>query len=865
MYNFIIYNLLFLVFYAIVFFTTPQVNGNVIDFEQSWIDTQQTGIKRVPGKFGNAWKFYNSKTPVILKKKYELSEDFTLDAWINLNDCSGVSFIFSSRTYNHFGVSIKDGKLLAVRFGNYNYLCEYDFIPGHWYYIAVTYSKQKGIRAYINSRIVIAGQANKEKEDKNINLKVIGAYSINGKDVFDHYFHGLIDRPMLRTQYMNAEEIKKLYCKGINKLAIVPIPQQVFSGKGEPFQISEKVCICLNTDILSKNDPGIIELTNQLAKSYTVVVKKDFKPLHGVPTIILSKFSNHITNDIPKDLQCIAEKNFPAEGFIVSVKKDRIFLSANSSSGLFYAIQCVRQLLRQPAITPVDIYDYPTFPYRACLYVNDNKPPTKLDYHLRQLINSMAEYRINYIMLRIHDWVVLDQPEISIAVKRIADYAQKHHVKVIPYLQCYGHAKAFLWKDLRCGHTITVKDEPAILHDEPVALLQKNVIITRNTPIIVRNSDGKLFIEGRDYELISGELKTKWYFPEKSSFRWWWAKPYICKDNKPWKIKRLTSGRIISGQKVFITYDVASNGEGYCPFSEYTRAVLSETVLNIVKVLDPEYINLGMDEIWQPRGKGRCCSHNNMTAGETVAYEMSTACRQVKKISPRLKVMMFSDQLDEHQTPDWKTTLNISDMIINGTIDKRIIMMPWYYDCNISEALDIKQSTEWFLNNGYNVIGTAGVAPINIFLWGQYLNTLQGLYNTEGFTYTLWAASKKYPPLIGLSAYSQNSWSPAQMPLINTVRLRLMLDQLGIKPEFSDAEIRKVVKQKQSQKSPELKQLWINQKISLKKLLSASIQELQEMNFEKIKGIKITGLNDITSAIHQAELLVAPENKKMET
>ncbi len=863
------------VFFLSVFGAFHCTNGQVIDFEQSWIDAQQvksgkagkkstagiksvTGIKRVGGKFYKAWDFYHSDKPVILDKGYALSDDFTLEVWINLSDCSDESVIFSSYAWNKFRVSIKAGKLLYVKLKSYDYLCEYDFVTGRWYHIAITYSSEQGFRAYINGKVVIADRkviANAKKYRGDIDLRVIGAYSVNGKGAFDHYFKGLIDRPRFCRKYSDYLRIQKLYYEGINKLPIVPIPQQVFARKGKAFKISDKVSICLDTNLLAKDDPGVIELIDQLSKSCSVILKKSFIPADGMCAIIFHQADSKKDN-IPSYLRKMLREKLPADGFVVSVRKGRIDLIADNARGLFYAIQCLKQLLKQPVISPVDIYDYPTFPYRACLYVNDNEPPTKLDYHLKKLIRYLAKYRVRYIMLRIHDWVELDQKKVAYCVRQISDYAKKYHLEVIPYLQCYGHAKAFLWKDLRCGHTVTIRDEPIVLNDKPVPLSHKNVIITQNTPVIVRDANGRMFIEGRDYELIEGELKTRWYFPKESSFRWWWAKPYICKDNKPWKIKRIESGRIKSGQKVFVTYDVASNGEGYCPFSEYTRKVLGETVTNIVNLLHPEYINLGMDEIWQPRGKGRCCSHNNMTAGQTIAYEMNTACRQIKKIEPQLKVLVFSDMLDERQTPAWKATLDTPELIEKGLIDKRLIMMPWYYGCRISDALYIRQSTKWFLSNGYRVIGTAGVAPINMFLWGQCLSSLRGRYNVEGFTYTLWAASKKHPPLAGLAAYAQNSWSPARLPLVETIKLRLMLNRMGIIADLGDEQIAELLKEKRYQSSPELKQLWRDKQDAIRALLRVSVDELKETNFEQIKGIQIAGLEDIIAAIRQAKSII---------
>ncbi|MBN2640216.1 MAG: hypothetical protein JXR78_01045 [Victivallales bacterium] len=490
-------------------------------------------------------------------------------------------------------------------------------------------------------------------------------------------------------------------------------------------------------------------------------------------------------------------------------------LVANDANGTYYGLLTLCQLVKKKMIQGMDVFDYPAYPCRSGLFVCDTEPPIKLNDKLLNIIKDFSKHRINYLQLRTHDWIALDNPDVVKEILKIKAYAEKFHIKIIPYLQCYGHSKAFLWRDLRTGHTKTIKDEKVILEDEPVVLKHKNLIITEDLPVIVRNGNNEELVENRDYKIIPGTIKTVWKHPKE--VRYGWAKAYICSDNEPFKIQRINGGAIKHGQNVLVSYDIATGSEGYCPLSKHMHEIFKQAITRTVELLKPEYFNLGMDEIWEIRGQGRCCANKFATDAQAMEYEVNRATEVVKQIAPDTKVMIFGDMFDENQTPAWKT-FDGSNLISQRRLSHEAIMMPWYYGTSITTVDSIQQSSMLFLENGYEIVGTCGNRPESVFLWGQFLLTRKDRFNIAGLTYTLWASSKKYPGELGYAAYVQNSWSPSRMYLYNTGKLRTILDSIGITDSSTAEGIKKLAGEFSSPS-------WLN---TIKELQPESEQEVKD-------------------------------------
>lgn len=423
---------------------------------------------------------------------------------------------------------------------------------------------------------------------------------------------------MYHDKPLNAEAIALRYRESIRKVPVVPLPMQVRYVDGRALaNTGTSPVLELKTALLSGDDPGIVRLNEALSKSR----------IGG--RVVLSQADD---KSLPDYVSALVKEGVPREGYVLTVRPGRIDLVGMDARGLFYGTDTLVQLLNLPDGVPqVDIFDYPEFPYRAGLWLSDNKPPSTLNDRYGKLslagaIERFSRHRMNAIMLRMYNYAWLDDPETLKATHAIHEYARRHHLDVIPYMQFYGHAKLLLWRDLRTGNTKTIENEPVKLTGtKPAELKQNNVIITPELPVVVRLENGVEMTEGSDFEVIPGELNMSWHPPQGVKINYSsWTRPYIHPTNKPFSIRRIEGGRIPSGATVYVTYDVASGGEGTNPFSSITRELTEFVIKSVIDEFDPEYVHFGVDEIWEPLSASkRSLASQGVTPIEALIYEIN--------------------------------------------------------------------------------------------------------------------------------------------------------------------------------------------------------------------------------------------------
>ncbi len=624
-------------------------------------------------------------------------------------------------------------------------------------------------------------------------------------------------------------------------MPIVPIPAQItFVGK-DLSNSGQVPTLRLATTLLTENDRSITQLQASIKNSR----------IGG--SIVLADARS---DDLPAHVREQLEGEPPTEGYLLFVRQNRIDVVANDSRGLAYGADTLRQLLAMAEIPQVDIYDYPEFAYRAGLIVTNNKPPANLangfgGISLKQTIEDFADHRMNAIMLRIYNWSWLDDPENLAKAREIVDYAKKHHLDVIPYLQCYGHAKMFTWRDIRTDHTRTIADEEVRLAGhEPTELKTSNVIITTNTPVLVRLANGTEMTEGKDFEVVPGELKMSWTPPEGVTVKYaTWGRPYVHPDNKPFAIRRLPGGRIPDGATVKVTYDVAANSREYCPFSPVTHELVDDTIRRVIELTDPKYINLGMDELWTPISReGRCCAAANttgMSKAEVFRREINRTFAVAQQARPGIKVMYWSDMLDPNQSPEWMRTWEAIEQEL-GNVDRGAIMMPWFYEGQITRLWQAGDSLDRFRRRGFGAIGASGHDVLNQFIWSNAVRTRYDAAQSPGFTLTTWASRSGVEELMrGYRAYTQATWSPSRTPFQKLLQLRLELDTLGITANIPD-----------DQWSRAAAFITPIQRDRLSKLFAAARMEQASIDLETLARIQIPGVEEMLLAVPQTQRLL---------
>ena len=183
-------------------------------------------------------------------------------------------------------------------------------------------------------------------------------------------------------------------------------------------------------------------------------------------------------------LQIIKNDKLGNEGYILSVSKDRITLSANTAEGVFRGVQTLRQLLPpeiekktvqqiQWSIPAGTITDFPSYTYRgAMLDVVRHFFSVK---DVKQYIDYLTAYKLNTLHLHLSDdqgwrveiksWPKLTEIGGSTEVgggaggfftqedyKELVRYAAERYITIIPEIDMPGHTNAALasYAELNC-------------------------------------------------------------------------------------------------------------------------------------------------------------------------------------------------------------------------------------------------------------------------------------------------------------------------------------------------------------------------------------------------------------------------------
>jgi hexosaminidase len=146
-----------------------------------------------------------------------------------------------------------------------------------------------------------------------------------------------------------------------------------------------------------------------------------------------------------------APETVTEQSYTLTVTPTQVVLYADSPTGLYYAVQTLRQLVRLhsdmlPALT---IRDWPSLPYRGLMLdVSRRKVPTMET--LKHLVEELSHYKLNVLQLYTeHTFQFPRHPKIgagcgSLSSENILELdalCLAHHVELMPNLQSFGHAR----------------------------------------------------------------------------------------------------------------------------------------------------------------------------------------------------------------------------------------------------------------------------------------------------------------------------------------------------------------------------------------------------------------------------------------
>lgn len=382
------------------------------------------------------------------------------------------------------------------------------------------------------------------------------------------------------------------------------------------------------------------------------------------------------------------------EAYTMQVTRDGIRISARHSSGVFYGLMTLCQLLDQRngevQAMACNISDYPDFPIRGVLFGDPEKA---------------ARWKMNTLMLSTgHPETPDDIKALETEIARL----ERMNLRVIPYFTTMTLGYYVTGKNPNYAAAIQVKGESLTLNGTtPTELAHKQVVRTKLTDITLTSRTGQTRYQlGRDYEIIDGDIRL----------------PFNG-DGRPFAVVRTARSRINDGATVLATYDYVdrfrastNRAETHLPYVSVepeARKMMGDFVESFAARFPSEYINVVncLEEFGPVEAQLQTDSrviNSRRKPIDLVADEMIYLEKRAKAGDPNLKLIM------------WAGHVNAYSQSAGPRIPKSTMINIWGYDANWAEAYGREAIKYWSelghettvmpWNNLRNVRGWAQVA-----------------------------------------------------------------------------------------------------------------------------------------------------------
>ncbi len=229
--------------------------------------------------------------------------------------------------------------------------------------------------------------------------------------------------------------------------AVLPEPQKVELGSKE-IELTREWR--LQIDKTAQGDIAPVELRILLEERYHLSLSDSRTSAGPVVRLSIEPGSTAVADVNDADKAAIAE-----QAYRLTITASEITISGNSSSGLFYGVQTLAQLVKKQSgrlwLPELKLQDWPHLPLRI-IYWDDAHHLERVD-HLKAAIRQASFYKINGFAIKLeghfqyqHAPAIVDPYALSPSeLQQLTDYALKYHVQLIPYLDGPAH-DAFILK-----------------------------------------------------------------------------------------------------------------------------------------------------------------------------------------------------------------------------------------------------------------------------------------------------------------------------------------------------------------------------------------------------------------------------------
>jgi hypothetical protein len=223
--------------------------------------------------------------------------------------------------------------------------------------------------------------------------------------------------------------------------SLIPLPQSV-QWTNESFRLNQYKTIIINDKSLKKSAADLQQITGN--KSPVILNSKSKFPFIELK---LAEVKSHYLSE---------------EAYQLNVSKNKIAITANTSHGIFNALQTLRQLIEnKKSIAGCEITDWPAFQWRGYMVdVGRNYQSMQL---LKHQIDMMSHYKLNVFHFHPTEdiaWriAIKKYPQLTDAnnmirdkgkfyseedIKELIQYCRDRFITFVPEIDMPGHSAAF--------------------------------------------------------------------------------------------------------------------------------------------------------------------------------------------------------------------------------------------------------------------------------------------------------------------------------------------------------------------------------------------------------------------------------------
>lgn len=226
---------------------------------------------------------------------------------------------------------------------------------------------------------------------------------------------------------------------------VIPQPLKIDEGKGS-FQFNPSTKICIDDEQLRFTGQQLANEIEKISGFEPALTRKIPGPAGNVVLL---------TSKLPANAET-------EEGYLLSVTRKQVRISAAAPAGIFYGMQTLLQLLQENgAVNACTITDRPAFKWRG--YMVDVGRNFQSMAQLKQQIDVMSRYKMNVFHFHLTEDVawrlqIKAYPQLTQAsamtrnqgkfyttadLQELIRYCKERHIMLVPEIDMPGHSAAF--------------------------------------------------------------------------------------------------------------------------------------------------------------------------------------------------------------------------------------------------------------------------------------------------------------------------------------------------------------------------------------------------------------------------------------